>query len=94
MKCRKSIYDLTSTELSDFITAVQALKTNGTWDQFVKVHAEAMFHYTLLPGENVPDDTRRNAAHRGPSFLPWHRIFLIKLEEALQAEVPGVTLPY
>jgi len=91
MKCRKSIYDLTSTELNDFITAVQALKANGTWDEFVKVHSRAMNHSTLFPGES---GTSRNAAHRGPAFLPWHRVFINKLEEALKAEVPGVTLPY
>ena len=94
MKCRKSIYDLTPGELNDFVTAVQALKTNGTWNAFVKVHAEAMFNYTLLAGETAGVHTRRNSAHRGPAFLPWHRVFITKLEEALHAEVPGVTLPY
>ncbi|MFD8939241.1 tyrosinase family protein [Streptomyces sp. NPDC059578] len=29
-----------------------------------------------------------------PSFLPWHRRFLLEFERALQREAPGVTVPY
>lgn len=32
--------------------------------------------------------------HRGPAFLPWHRYFLRRFEQALQAEDSSVTLPY
>jgi hypothetical protein len=35
-----------------------------------------------------------NAGHQGPAFLSWHRELLLRFEVALQAEVPGVMLPY
>lgn len=37
-----------------------------------------------------------NAAHSGPIFLPWHRMYLIRLEEALQnlLDEPDFGLPY
>lgn len=37
-----------------------------------------------------------NAAHSGPIFLPWHRMYLIRLEEALQNVLgdPDFCVPY
>jgi tyrosinase len=32
--------------------------------------------------------------HGNPRFLPWHRVYLLQLEQALQAIHPDVTLPY
>jgi hypothetical protein len=32
--------------------------------------------------------------HRGPAFLPWHRHFLLRLEQALQALDARVSLPF
>jgi tyrosinase len=46
----------------------------STYDLFVLWHVVAM-NITLPPG---------NAAHSAPIFLPWHRMFLIRLEEQLQ----------
>jgi tyrosinase len=33
-------------------------------------------------------------AHTNPSFLPWHRVLLLRLERELQAIDPSVSLPY
>lgn len=96
VRIRKSIYALTPAERTALFDAIDALKADGTWDQLVRMHAIAMARPTLLPGETT-DDTRRNAAHRGPSFLPWHRVFLIELEDALNAVAPPgteITIPY
>ena len=90
MTCRKNVNNLTSQEKLDFVTAVKALKANGKYNQYVKMHQDAMD--TATP-PTVPT-TVRNAAHRGPAFLPWHREFLRRLEQDLQAEVPGVAIPY
>ncbi len=32
--------------------------------------------------------------HVGPAFFPWHREYLLRLEQDLQAIDPGVSLPY
>jgi tyrosinase len=92
---RKNIYDLTKDELMTFRDAVNTLKTEGTYDEFVHRHHEAMMRITLITGETSPP-VRRNSAHRGPAFLPWHRVFLRDFELALQEAAPdtGITLPY
>jgi tyrosinase len=43
-----------------------------------------------------PGQGDRNAAHRGPVFLPWHRFMLILLELQLQRVLsdPDFGLPY
>ncbi|MCH8150178.1 MAG: tyrosinase family protein, partial [Planctomycetes bacterium] len=35
-----------------------------------------------------------DGAHGSPAFLPWHREYLKRLEQALQAVDPRVTIPY
>lgn len=43
------------------------------------------------------EDVHREAgprSHKGPSFLPWHRAFLLHFERQLQAIDPSVSLPY
>jgi tyrosinase len=42
-------------------------------------------------------DIHANAIHQmhgNPRFLPWHRIYLLRLEELLQAVDPTVCIPY
>lgn len=50
----------------------------STYDLFVGWHHHAMDTFT------PPTQNDRNAAHRGPVFLPWHRFMLILLELQLQ----------
>ena len=50
----------------------------STYDLFIVWHHVAMS--TLTP----PTQNDRNAAHRGPVFLPWHRFMLRQLELNLQ----------
>lgn len=50
----------------------------STYDLFVAWHHIAMFTFT------PPSQGDRNAAHRGPVFLPWHRFMLILLELQFQ----------
>ncbi|MBW4491681.1 MAG: tyrosinase family protein [Oscillatoria princeps RMCB-10] len=90
MTCRKNVKTLTPAEKENYIKAVKALKASGKYDQYVKWHADAGMHPT--PPDVSP--SVRNAAHRGPAFFPWHREFILRFERDLQAEVPGVSLPY
>lgn len=73
------------TAREEFIRGVHLLKqqpwTNdglGIFDFFVFWHHRAMMLAT--PSPPVPANTRRNAAHSGPIFLPWHRYMLLMLE--------------
>jgi tyrosinase len=62
----------------------------STYDLFVVWHHYAMDTFT------PPTQGDRNAAHRGPVFLPWHRFMLELLEAQLQRILndPDVGLPY
>jgi tyrosinase len=91
-----------------FVEGVLALKAEGTgvmsdtldisgpqhelstYDLFVVWHHWAMAVFT------PPEQGDRNAAHRGPVFLPWHRFMLIFLEAQLQRVLqnPDFGLPY
>jgi tyrosinase len=88
---RKNIYNLTTTEFNNWITALQGIKANGVYDNFTRRHQNAMMQLTLAAGET---GTQRNVAHNGPSFGPWHRQCLRELELEMQKIVPGVMLPY
>ncbi|MFJ2580473.1 tyrosinase family protein [Kitasatospora aureofaciens] len=63
-----------------------------TYDLFVVWHGRTMM--TPIPPGGNPQV--RNAAHRGPIFLPWHRVMLGFLEQNLQRVLnkPGFALPY
>lgn len=49
----------------------------STWDLFV------LWHYFTM-NTPTPPGSERNAAHRGPVFLPWHRWMLLLIEAELQ----------
>lgn len=93
MNIRKNVYHLTPQELADFQDALNAIKADGSYDEFIARHHHAMMDATPLPGEDA-DTNVRNAAHRGPAFLPWHRYFCRELELLLQTKKKNVTLPY
>jgi tyrosinase len=63
----------------------------STYDLFVIWHHRTMM--TMTPPGN---SAGRNAAHRGPIFLPWHRVMLMLLEANLQRILNDQTfaLPY
>ncbi|MGX1886953.1 tyrosinase family protein [Streptomyces sp. NPDC055287] len=93
MNIRKNIYRLTAQELADFQDALNAIKADGSYDGFIARHHHAMMDATPMPDEEA-DTNRRNAAHRGPAFLPWHRYLCRELELLLQTKKKHVTLPY
>ncbi|GAA0584498.1 tyrosinase MelC2 [Streptomyces crystallinus] len=85
MAVRKNQATLTADEKRRFVNAILTLKRNGKYDAFVTTHNE------FIMSDN--DDTER-VGHRSPSFLPWHRRFLLEFEQALQSVDSTVTLPY
>ena len=95
---RKSVTELTPSEKTAFVTAVNTLQSTypnnsqlSAYEQFVVQHILTMgFRQSL--GATGP--ARGNPAHSYPAFLPWHRQFLLDFEQALQAVDPNVTIPY
>ena len=92
MIVRKSVNVLTAEEKKKLIDAFLQLKKKGKYDEYVHWH-HAVMKPTILPHE-PRDPVYRNGAHRGPSFLPWHREFLLQVEADLQAIDSSITIPY
>jgi tyrosinase len=82
---RKDVSTLTRTEKRRFVKAMLEVKRRGEYDEFVRTHIE----YYTSDGE---DGLR--TAHMAPSFLPWHRQFLLELEKALRRVDASVSVPY
>ena len=61
-----------------------------TWDLFV------LWHFVAMQMSSAPARPMRNRAHGGPIFLPWHRLFLLRLEQQIQRITgdPEAALPY
>ncbi|MFD5251582.1 tyrosinase family protein [Streptomyces bobili] len=82
---RKDVSTLTAGERRRFVRALLELKRRGEYDEFVRMHID----YYVSDGEGG-----LRTAHMTPSFLPWHRRFLLELENALRRVDPSVTVPY
>jgi tyrosinase len=82
---RKDVSTLTRAEKRRFVKAMLEVKRRGEYDEFVRTHIE----YYTADGE---DGLR--TAHMAPSFLPWHRRFLLDLERALRKVDASVSVPY
>ncbi|MGH4034072.1 tyrosinase MelC2 [Actinomycetota bacterium Odt1-20B] len=85
MSLRKNQAALTADEKRRFVEALLELKRRGRYDAYVTTHNAFIMSDTDF-GDRV--------GHRSPSFLPWHRRFLIQFEQDLQAIDASVTLPY
>jgi len=62
----------------------------STYDLFI------VWHHVTMSTFTPPTQSDRNAAHRGPVFLPWHRFMLLQLEMNLQRVLGDASfgLPY
>ncbi|MFF8725513.1 tyrosinase family protein [Streptomyces sp. NPDC015171] len=82
---RKNVRALKRGERRRFVDALLEVKRRGEYDEFVRTH---IAHY-------APDGEHQlRSAHMAPSFLPWHRKFLLELERALRRVDGSVTVPY
>ena len=68
-----------------------ASKPVNTYDLFVIWH-----HLTMMTPTPPGNQSGRNAAHRGPIFLAWHRVMLMIFEQNLQRVLSdsSFALPY
>ncbi|MFD4540653.1 tyrosinase family protein [Streptomyces bauhiniae] len=82
---RKNAAALSANEKRRFVDALLEVKRRGEYDAFVRTHID----YYTADGEKG-----LRAAHMAPSFLPWHRRFLLELERALRRVDSSVTVPY
>jgi hypothetical protein len=78
MRCRKSYQDLTTIERDRLVQALYHVKSIGIVDQYA---AEHEMHFS-------------HGIHQSSHFLPWHRDFIRRFEDALRTYHPAVTLPY
>ncbi|WP_432217921.1 tyrosinase family protein [Pseudomonas kribbensis] len=92
MTIRRNMNSLTDTERDNFINALLELKRTGTYDGYIHQH-HLMMVPTVYPSDPQHPDYR-NGAHQGPAFLPWHRRFLMQVEEDLQALDRNLFIPY
>ncbi|MEU7564495.1 tyrosinase family protein [Streptomyces fradiae] len=82
---RKDQRDLTKAERRRFVAAVLELKRSGRYDEYVRTHVR---YY------NADGETGLRTAHMAPSFLPWHRQYLLDFERDLRQIDRTVTVPY
>lgn len=99
MDVRSSATALSADQRDKFLEALIRLKHQpapggpagvSVYDQYVALHGAVMAVIApgLPPGETV------NFGHWNIGFCAWHRQYLRSFERELQAQVPGVTIPY
>ncbi|MEA5602016.1 tyrosinase family protein [Nostoc sp. UHCC 0252] len=96
---RKSVTDLTPAEKAAFVKAIKTLKTTippgsklSIYDQFVAIHLGATRLIHNHKGHS--NASVQELAHENAAFFPWHREYIRRFEQALQAVDRTVTLPY
>lgn len=92
MPKRKNQAALSAEERGRFRGALTLLNEQGVFGQLVSIHSD-MSHtmHNMGPGGDPSDPTGALGQQR---FLPWHRVYLYQLEQALQSIHPEVTIPY
>ncbi len=92
MKLRKKAKNLDSTERQNLTAAIKALKSASP---ISSIEAVAKTGKTNVYDQLVMVHAGAMAhAHQGPAFLPWHRQYLLNMEQQLEAQNNSVALPY
>jgi tyrosinase len=73
---------LDATAKERFNQALQAAHADGTYQAMSVIHSQNHKMHSSMG----PVGTQR--------FLPWHRVYLFRLENVLRAKQPSVTIPY
>lgn len=84
---RKEFRDLTALEWEAFRTAYLSLQNLPHPDPAVKGRSE-WDYWTQMHIDHMM------LAHNHPLFFPWHRAYILALEQRLQKSQPNLTLPY
>jgi tyrosinase len=74
---------LSSADRTAFNDALQQAHADGSYQSLADVHADMSHRMHSMMG---PIGTQR--------FLPWHRVYLLKMEDLLRSKKPGLTIPY
>src|SRR5437899_1720758 len=100
---RKNQATLSADEKRRLVAALLAVKASGKFDQYVRIHLNmGQLHHTgpkrgqrkSLPRGMAGMGPMGHMIHGNPTFLPWHRELLRRLELDLQAVDSSVTIPY
>ena len=101
MKERKDVSDLEEPEIEKFTKALidlkkspSKIKNTGEYPQPDNRYDDYVYMHIV---NFSADDPNLMVAHQRPTFFPWHRIYLARLEKDLQklnSEYADVTIPY
>ena len=100
---RKNQSALGTDEKRRLVAALLDLKASGKYDEYVRIHLNmGQMHHTgpkrgqpkKLPAGMGGMGPMGHMIHGTPTFLPWHRELLRRLEGDLQALDATVTIPY
>jgi len=81
---RKSADALSTNEQDTFKNAIRSAIADGIYSLLVRIHGNMSHDMHTMPG--MPAGTLR--------FLPWHRLYLINFEQAMQQFQPTFFVPY
>lgn len=81
---RKDAAALSANEQAVFQSAITKAISDGTYSRLVQIHADMTHDMHTMAGMSA--GTMR--------FLPWHRLYLMKFEQAMKAFEPTFTIPH
>jgi tyrosinase len=84
LKARKEVREMTCLEWERFSSAVNEFRQSGKWDDFANLHTDP----------KVWEVAHSDNSGLQAAFLPWHRVYLRRMERELQKIDSEVTLPY
>jgi Common central domain of tyrosinase/Putative peptidoglycan binding domain len=82
---RKNVFKMTVTEQQRYIKVITDLNTNGTYGTLVNMHRNMVHNMHAMNGA-MPQGRMK--------FLPWHRVFLRKLEQEMQKLDAAAFVPF
>jgi hypothetical protein len=75
---------LSAQDRQQFNDAIQQAHADGSYQALALVHADMTTH--RMHSMAGPVGTQR--------FLPWHRVYVLRMEELLRSKKPGLSIPY